>query len=128
MATVESLVGYYQLSDYQYGQKKMGVFFRDEQGCTKMRPLLLKEGTIDEAYEASQERCFGSHLTGVPELVLDCAVILDFPSAPRKPIYVVNAVHFGSSCIIHREGMEDIYFIRLKKFGARHFRLEEGFL
>ena len=47
MATVESLVGYYQLSDYQYGRKKMGVFFRDEQGCTKVRPLLLKEGTID---------------------------------------------------------------------------------
>ena len=79
MATVESLVGC-----YQRGRKKTGVFFRDEQGCTKARPLQLKEGTIDEAYEASQERRFGRQLTGVPELVLDCTMILDSPSASCK--------------------------------------------
>ena len=65
MATAESLVGC-----RQYGRKKMGVFFRNEQGCTKARPLLLKEGAVDEAYdyEASRERRFGSRLAGVPEL------------------------------------------------------------
>ena len=86
MATAESLVGC-----RQYGRKKMGVFFRNEQGCTKARPLLLKEGAIDEEREGSQQRRFGRRLTGVPELVLDCTAILDALSCKKKPICVVNA-------------------------------------
>ena len=56
MASPENLVGY-----YQYGSgKKMGVFYRDEQGCTKVHSLLVKEDTIDDEYERSQERCLGN--------------------------------------------------------------------
>ena len=133
MSSPESLVGYYQ---YQYGSgKKMGVFYRDEQGCTKVHSLLVKEGTIDEEYERSQERCFGSQLRGVPELVLDCALSLDPPkhlswllscsssTGDVKPIYVVNCIHFGRA-IIFREGMEDKYMIRYKKIGIAHIRLD----
>ena len=66
IASPESLVGY-----YQYGsEKKMGVFYRDEQGCTNVHSLLPEEGIIDQEYERSQESCFGNQLRGVQELVL----------------------------------------------------------
>ena len=75
--------------------------------------LIPKTDIVDAALEAQQAEHFGSHISHVPQLVLDLRLSVLLPrSTVLVPIYVVHLRAFLNKSIVYRTGMDDIYAIQ----------------